>query len=93
MCKYPAKALATVCYQADRRTRKELAEGTVVSERDYMSVLSSRIRDEWNHSGKAYAYSKTLSGNTEQILGCDTLIAIHDQDGAKICLLEAKWPK
>jgi hypothetical protein len=64
-----------------------------VSERDYMSVLSTRIRDAWVPLGKAYSYSRTLPGDVEQALGCDTLIVVHDDDGAKLCLIEAKWPR
>jgi hypothetical protein len=90
---HPANAIAAICYRADRLTRNDLAEGTVVSERDYMSALSVRIRDAWKPLGKAYAYSKTLPGDAEQTFGCDTLIVIHDDVGAKICLLEAKWPR
>jgi hypothetical protein len=90
---YPARVVASICYAADRATRRDLAEGSVVSERDYMSTLSTRIRDAWLPAGKAYAYSKTLPGDVEQALGCDTLIMIHDNDGAKLCLIEAKWPR
>jgi hypothetical protein len=90
---YPARVVASISYAADRATRHDLSEGTVVSERDYMSTLSTRIRDAWLPAGKAYAYSKTLPGDVEQALGCDTLIMIHDDDGAKLCLIEAKWPR
>ena len=93
MLTYPAKAVAAVSYRADRDTRLELAENSVVSERDYMSAFSTRVRDAWNAFGPAYAYSKTLPGDVEQALGCDTLVMIHDDHGAKICLLEAKWPR
>lgn len=90
---HPYKAVSTICYQADRETRKDLSEGAVVSERDYMSTLSTRIRDAWKPLGAAYAYSTTLPGDIEQALGCDTLIVLHDNEGAKVCLIEAKWPR
>lgn len=64
-----------------------------MSERDYMSTLSTRIRDAWLPVGRAYAYSKTLPGGVEQAFGCDTLVMIYDDDGAKICMIEAKWPR
>jgi len=89
---YHAIPVAFTSYLADYATRQELADGTVASERDYMSTLSTRIRDAWR-PGKAYAYSKTLPGDVEQTLGCDTLIMIHDGNGAKLCLIEAKWPR
>lgn len=90
---YPADVIASIAYAADRATRQDLSSGHVVSERDYMSTLSTRIRDAWLPLGRAYAYSKTLPGNVEQALGCDTLVMIHDDDGAKLCLIEAKWPR
>ncbi|MGE4450471.1 hypothetical protein [Castellaniella sp.] len=90
---YPARIVASISYAADRMTRHDLAAGHIVSERDYMSALSTRIRDAWLPVGSAYVYSKTLSGSVEQALGCDTLIIIHDDDGAKLCLIEAKWPR
>lgn len=87
------KAISTICYQADRETRKDLSAGTVISEPDYMSTLSSRIRDAWTTIGAAYAYSRTLPGDIEQAFGCDTLVILHDDKGAKVCLIEAKWPR
>lgn len=90
---HPYKAVSTICYQADRETRKDLSEGAVVNERDYMSTLSTRIRDAWKPIGAAYVYSTTLPGNIEQVLGCDTLIILQDGEDAKICLIEAKWPR
>lgn len=90
---HPYKVISTICYQADRETRKDLSAGAVVSERDYMSTLSTRIRDAWKPIGTAYAYSTTLPGNIEQAFGCDTLIVLHDDEGAKVCLIEAKWPR
>ena len=89
----PARAVANVCYQQDRRTRFDLFSRSVVSERDYMSTLSTRIRDTWSSFGTASVFSNTLPSGTEQALGCDTLIAIHDSHSAKICLIEAKWPR
>ena len=90
---YTARVVASISYAADRATRYDLCEGHVVSERDYMSALSTRIRDAWLPAGHAYAYSTTLPGDAEQALGCDTLIMIHDDNGAKLCLIEAKWPR
>ncbi|MGZ9568812.1 hypothetical protein ACVTTK_05540 [Alcaligenes nematophilus] len=90
---HPYEVVSTICYQADRETRKDLSEGSVVSERDYMSTLSTRIRDAWKSVGPSYAYSKTLSGDIEQALGCDTLIVLRDDESAKVCLIEAKWPR
>lgn len=90
---HPYRALSTICYQADRETRNDLYAGSVVSERDYMSTLSNRIRDAWMPIGAAYAYSATLPGDIEQAFGCDTLIVLHDDEGAKVCLIEAKWPR
>jgi hypothetical protein len=90
---HQARAIAKISYDADKATRHDLSEGHVVSERDYMSALSTRIRDAWVAFGKAYSYSRTLPGHLEQALGCDTLIVIHDEGDAKLCLIEAKWPR
>ena len=90
---HQAQAVGWICYQADRLTRQELSINTIASERDYMSTLSTRIRDAWQPFGQAFAYSATLSGGVEQAFGCDTLLVVHDDQGAKLCLIEAKWPR
>lgn len=90
---HPARVVANISYAADRATRQELCQGIVVGERDYMSALATRIRDAWLPIGNAYAYSRPLSHDEEGALGCDLLIMIHDNHGAKLCLIEAKWPR
>lgn len=86
--------LAAVAYKADYITRGELNKKVIISERDYVSVLCSRIRDSWAALGfPSLAHAQTLEGSQERIFGCDAFIAIKFNDFVKIGLFEAKWPR
>jgi hypothetical protein len=83
-----------VAYAVDNDARIELNKGIIVSERDYVSNLTSGIRNYWDHHGlPCFCHSQTLPSNQEQKFGCDAIIIIRRGNEAKVCLFEAKWPR
>jgi hypothetical protein len=74
----------------DNYCREELRTGIIVSERDYVSCLSSRIRDEFRNLP---VFAQTLRQGTEQENGVDGLILFQFNSEIKIGWYEAKWPR
>lgn len=89
-----ATLVASICYSVDHSVRDQLYKGHVVDERDYVSNLTSGIRNYWesNHV-PAYVHSQNLPRQQENIFGCDALILVKINDRFKLCLFEAKYPR
>ena len=86
--------ISTLAYYADMRTREDLVRGSIVDERDYVSNLTSKIRDAYSHVGlSCFSHAQTLPNIYSHRVGCDALIVCNMGPKSKICLFEAKWPR
>lgn len=89
-----AHHVAEVAYRVDELCRLELSLGTLNDERQYVAALAVRIRDYWACAGqRALCYAKALPSRQERLLGCDALILLRLDNGYKVGLFEAKWPR
>lgn len=86
-----ADLIAIECSAADNFCRKELQRGIIVNERDYVSSLTGRIRD--NLKRNFLVHSQTLPSTTEQSMGCDGIIVFRSDNNVKVGMFEAKWPR
>ncbi|WP_235498547.1 hypothetical protein [Flavobacterium sp. Leaf359] len=75
----------------DLRCRRELQGGRLVSERDYVTALGTRIRDGFFHEFDCY--SQTLRPSDEQGNGADGIIVFRYENQVKIGVFEAKRPQ
>lgn len=86
-----ARVISALAYRNDQRCRMELSSGDLTGERDYVSALLIRMRDDCKSLGMAAAAAtRTLDAVHERRFGCDGLIIIRWQKNVKICLFEAK---
>ena len=86
--------ISTLAYHADMRTRRDLVDGIIIDERDYVSNLTNRIRDFYLHVGlSCFSHAQTLPNAVSHHVGCDALIVCNMGSESKICLFEAKWPR
>lgn len=89
-----ARLVASMVYNADRNVRDELSKEFITSEDDYVSNLTSQIRNEWNrYNLPCYVHSQRLNRQQENLFGCDAVILFKIEDKAKLCLFEAKYPR
>lgn len=86
-----ADFIAIHCMYIDIQCREELRNGVIVSERDYVSTLSTRIRDRIGLEFSCYA--QTLRQGIETENGVDGLIMFKFINEIKIGWYEAKWPR
>lgn len=86
-----ADFIAIHCMAIDIECRLELRDGTITSERDYVSTLSTRIRDRLRPQFSCFA--QTLRQGIETENGVDGLIMFRFNDEIKIGWYEAKWPR
>lgn len=77
----------------DYRCRNELNSNIIISERDYVSALSTRIRDEIGKRYRIPCHSQTVSSKMEREGGVDGIILFKFQDRIKVGLFEAKRPQ
>jgi hypothetical protein len=87
-----ADVIATHCQSIDILCRQELRAGILVSERDYVTALSCRIRDKFSGLG-INCHSQTLIPRLEQENGVDGIIIFKSGTQAKVGLFEAKRPQ
>jgi len=88
------KQISYLCYNIDKLCREELYQGTIVSERDYVSTLSTHLRHPFGpFCNFKLCAAQTLRGKKESALGCDAIIIFHLEAGIKIGLFEAKLPR
>lgn len=77
--------------QIDVKCRRELQAGRLVSERDYVTAFSTRIRDAFFHEFNCH--SQTLRSADEQENGADGIIVFRYGSQIKIGIFEAKRPQ
>ena len=88
-----ADIIAYQCAKIDVRCREELQRGVLVSERDYITALSTRIRDEIRIHLHIPCHSQTVRPRTETENGVDGIIVFKYHDEVKAGLFEAKRPQ
>jgi len=88
-----ADKIAKCCFDIDKRCRGELHRGYIVSERDYVSALSTRIRDEVRTQFGISCHSQTVSPRLEKKYGVDGIIVFKCGNEVKVGLFEAKRPQ
>jgi hypothetical protein len=88
-----ADIVAYYCSKIDLHCRQELQRGILVSERDYVSALSTRIRDELSRHLRIPCHSQTVRPRVENENGVDGIIIFKWNDEVKAGLLEAKRPQ
>ncbi|PJN67766.1 hypothetical protein BAWEI_07280 [Bacillus mycoides] len=79
----------------DISCRSDLSRGLLVSERDYVSRLTTHMsypRGPW-FKASAYCLSLTLPGGLEQTFGADSIIIFKKDAFVKVGMFEAKWPR
>jgi hypothetical protein len=88
-----ADIIAFHCARIDTICRQELQRGVLVSERDYVTALSTRIRDELRIHFHIPCHSQTVRPRTETENGVDGIIVFKYHDEVKAGLFEAKRPQ
>ncbi|MDO7174181.1 hypothetical protein [Mariniflexile sp. AS56] len=88
-----ADIIAINCSNIDVECRKELERGVLVSERDYVTALTTRIRVEiGNHIGLR-THAQTLNPTIENKNGVDGIIVFKIGNEIKAGIFEAKRPQ
>lgn len=77
--------------RVDSICREELHNGTIVSERDYVSNFTSKLRS-LNYYG-IRCHAQTINGSDEQAYGVDSLIVFQAGNEIKVGLFESKYPR
>jgi len=85
--------IAYQCNSIDILCRLELKNDTIVSERDYISVLCSRIRERLVNIFGMNCHAQTTTRTMETSVGVDGIIIFKYHDKAKIGIFEGKQPK
>jgi hypothetical protein len=88
-----ADIIAYHCSRIDFKCRQELETDILVSERDYVTALSTRIRDELNIQFKLPCHSQTVRPKVEKENGVDGIIVFKWKNEVKAGLFEAKRPQ
>ena len=88
-----ADIIAYYISKIDNKCRSELRRGIITSERDYVTALSTRIRDEINIQLQLNCHSQTVRPRVENENGVDGIIIFKCADEVKIGLFEAKRPQ
>ena len=88
-----ADIIAYECSKIDNLCRDELRQGTLVSERDYVSALSTRIRDTLKSKFHIKCHSQTVRPRIENENGVDGIIIFKWEDEIKVGLFEGKRPQ
>ncbi len=88
------RLISQICYDIDKVCRDELYSGVIVSERDYVSNLTTHLRFPLGPLYKTkFGVAQTLPGKLEGIFGCDAIIIFKLYNGIKIGMFEAKLPR
>lgn len=88
-----ADIIAFYCSRIDFLCRQELHRNILVSERDYVTALSTRIRDELRIQLQIPCHSQTVRQRIENENGVDGIIVFKWGDEIKVGLFEAKRPQ
>lgn len=83
-----------VAYTIDYRCRRDLCTRTLNDERQYVAALTTRMRDHVERLGVPFLFhAQALDATQERLLGCDAALLFHLDEGIKVGLFEAKWPR
>lgn len=85
-----AEKVASIISEIDQGCRRELCDNTIVNERDYVSILTSRIREKLRSEFDIKCFAKTLDGSAEKKIGVDGIFIFKVGGDIKIGLFEAK---
>jgi len=88
-----ADIVAYHCARVDTECREELRNGTLVSERDYVTALTTRMRIELARHLPLSCHAQTIYPQNEQRYGVDGIIVFRSADKIKAGLFEAKRPQ
>ena len=88
-----ADQIAIICSLIDFKCRKELSNGTIIDERDYVSNLTSRIREEFKNQPFIRCHAQTLPSNKEKKFGVDGIMIFKIGNEFKAGIFEAKRPQ
>lgn len=88
-----ADFIAIHCSRIDLICRKELERGILVSERDYVTALTTRIRDEISRNMNLQCHAQTLRPRIENENGVDGIIVFKSGNEIKAGIFEAKRPQ
>jgi hypothetical protein len=91
-----ADIISYTIHRLDVQCRTELVAGTIISERDYVSALTTRVRDSLNGPGwpgNLWCHAQTLPSSDEQQFGVDAMIVFRSGLFVKVGVFEAKRPQ
>jgi len=88
-----ADIVAYHCARVDIECREELRNGTLVSERDYVTALTTRMRIELARHLPLSCHAQTIDPQNENLYGVDGIIVFRAADKIKAGLFEAKRPQ
>ncbi len=88
-----ANIIAYHCARVDTECREELRKGTLVSERDYVTALTTRMRIELARHSFLSCHAQTIAPQNETQYGVDGIIVFRSADEIKAGLFEAKRPQ
>ena len=88
-----ADNIAIHCHYIDNRCREELHQNILVSERDYITSLTTRMRDELRQHFNITCHAQTVRPQVEQENGVDGIIIFKYKHEVKVGLFEAKRPQ
>ena len=73
--------------------RREFIAGIIIDERDYVSNLTSKIRQAIKNQLVTKCFAQTLPSNNERKFGVDGIMIFKSCDKFKVGIFEAKRPK
>lgn len=85
-----ADIVAYHCARMDTECREELRNGNLVSERDYVTALTTMMRIELSHHLPLNCHAQTITPQNENQFGVDGIIVFRSEDKIKAGLFEAK---
>lgn len=88
-----ADRIAVICSHLDYECRREMSAGTIVDERDYVSNLTSKIRNAFKNQRFIDCYAQTLPSDKERKFGVDGIMVFKIGNEFKVGIFEAKRPK
>lgn len=88
-----ADVIAINCSNIDVECRKELESRILVSERDYVTALTTRIRREIRRYNNIRTHAQTLNSTVENKNGVDGIIVFKAGNEIKAGIFEAKRPQ
>ncbi|MDG4655260.1 hypothetical protein [Chryseobacterium arthrosphaerae] len=86
-----ADFIAINCFRIDCKCREDFRESIIISERDYVSNLTSEIRNYFR-SHRMRSHSQSIAGGYEQKFGVDGIFIFRHENSIKVGIFEAKRP-